>query len=125
MDDIRLTRSDHDNAEALGGQIEEPRTIRAWAQARLGATEGRLTVSQVLAAIPRRKGLRWHRAADSPLGGRIAPHLRHLDDDQARALEARGQAFLDATDLSEEDFTKDSGDPCDELARLESAIDRR
>src|SRR5688500_9355500 len=102
MDDFRLTRSDHDNAGAAGGGVEEPRTIRAWAQARLGATGGRLSLSQVLAGLPRRSGLRWDHVADSPLGGRIAPHLRHLDEDQARALEARGQAFLDETEVSED-----------------------
>lgn len=124
MDDFRLTRSDQDNAEAAGGGAEEPRTIRAWAHARLGASGGRLTLSQVLAGLPRRSGLRWDRIADSPLGGRVAPHLRHLDDSQARALEARGQAFLDETEVSEDDLN-DAGPAGDELTRLESAIDRR
>jgi hypothetical protein len=122
--DFRLTRPHSDNDEAAIGGVEEPRTIRAWAQARLGTSGGRLSLSAVLSGLPRRSGLRWDRVADSSLGGRIAPHLRHLDEDQARDLEARGQAFLDETEISDDDL-HDAGPASDELTRLESAIDRR
>lgn len=122
MHDFRLSRR-HDDNHPPRPEEEEPRTIRAWARDRLGDDAEGLTLSAVLAAFPRRPGLRWDRVADSPLGGRIAPHLRHLADDEARDLEARGQAFLDDTDVDGDD-ARETGVAADELARLESAIDR-
>src|SRR3954468_14099309 len=121
MDDFRLTRSNHDNP-GVDERIDEPRTILAWAQGRLGG--GRLSLAAVVRGLPRRGGLRWDRVADSPLGGRLARHLRYLDDEEARALEARGQAFLDKTEITDEDLS-DLEPPPDEVTQLESALDPR
>jgi hypothetical protein len=85
-----------------------PRTIDSWAARRVGKQPERITTSDVLNRIRPVSGLRYRsRLTGSPLGGRIAPHLRHLEDEEAIDLLSRADAFLADT------HTDDSPAPVD------------
>jgi hypothetical protein len=85
------------------------RTIRRWAAAQLGKPAELITTSDILARLPRRAHLRYDKTATkSPLGGRIAPHLRHLEEEEAKELLREGEAFLRDTPTDDESANSDS-----------------
>ncbi len=67
-----------------------------WAAKRYGLPPEKLSIAEVLKRIPRRGGLRYG-TTGSPLGGRIAPHLRHPTDDESERLVAEADKFLQET----------------------------
>lgn len=67
-----------------------------WAAQRHGLRPDKLSISAVLERIPRLSGLRYG-ATGSPLGGRIAPHLKHPSDEESEELIAAADKFLEET----------------------------
>jgi len=67
-----------------------------WAAKTHGLMPENLSISEVMKRIPRRRGLRYG-TAGSPLGGRIAPHLKHPSDEESDRLVAGADRFLQDT----------------------------
>lgn len=67
-----------------------------WAAKTHGLLPENLSISEVMKRIPRRHGLRYG-TGGSPLGGRIAPHLRHPSDEESDRLVAEADKFLEET----------------------------
>lgn len=70
----------------------------------------------IISSIAPASGLRYHsRGTGLPLGGRIAPHLRHLEDDEALELLVLAEDFLESTPDEDEsahpDTLGDAGQP--------------
>ena len=72
-----------------------------WAALQHGLLPEKLSISEVLKRIPRRRGLRYG-TAGSPLGGRIAPHLQHPSDEESERLVAEADKFLHDTPENDE-----------------------
>ncbi|MDQ1596671.1 MAG: hypothetical protein QOI70_95 [Microbacteriaceae bacterium] len=82
--------------EALA--VTPQRTIETWAERRVGKPIDEIKTSDVLRRIPHATGLRYApRSATSPLGGRIASHLRHLEEAEIIERLERAETFLAET----------------------------
>jgi hypothetical protein len=69
----------------------------AWARKRLGKPVDALTVTDIQTGLAVLGGLSYReRSSGKPLGGRIAPHLRHVEEAEAMRLLRRADDFLSA-----------------------------
>lgn len=90
-------------------RLEVPDHLHEWLEKRVGKSIEEITLDDLL-ELPRRKDLRYADVT-SPLGGRRAAHLRHLDPAEDADLFERGSRFLDETadeELGPEDLEPDS-----------------
>jgi hypothetical protein len=78
------------------GAEEHSNYIDEWLEERVGKPAEDITLADLM-KVPRRTDLRYEDVR-SPLGGKIAPHLRHLSPEEAADLLERGDRFLDETD---------------------------
>lgn len=86
------------------------RRIDEWAEHRIKESGA----PSIYDALPRMSGLKYQpESAKSPLGGRIDPHLRHVEDAEALERVARADRFLDETTISEQE---------DGVLRAEAAV---
>lgn len=70
------------------------RMIDEWARQRVAASGS----ASVYEGLPRASGLKYRpESAKSPLGGRIDPHLRHVEGPEALERVARADRFLRET----------------------------
>lgn len=102
------------------------RRIDEWADKRISES-GATTIY----AVPRLSGLKYRpESSKSPLGGRIDPHLRHIEDAEALERMARADRFLIETSVPEVEHsasappTSSNTDPPsdqDHLASIDSA----
>jgi hypothetical protein len=84
-------RASHESArDGVGGGA-----IERWAVRRFGKDLDRITVTELREELTRLGGLRFReRSSGKPLGGRVAPHLRHVEEGEALRLLQRADEFL-------------------------------
>lgn len=80
---------------ATSEHVVARRVIDEWAERRFGKAAAEITNADIR-AMPKLGGLRYRSSKElaSPLGGRIAPHLRYLEEDDAITLLRRADDFL-------------------------------
>ncbi len=72
--------------------------IDRWAAQRMGVPPRQAGMAEIRARLPQLGGLRYKgESSSSPLGGRIDPHLRHVEEVEALERIARANRFLRGT----------------------------
>ena len=67
---------------------------------RLGKPVDEATANEVIEAMPHPQYLRYDPRTASPLGGRLASHLHHVEEEEAFELMAHAERFLAETPSS-------------------------
>lgn len=82
-----------------GLSLDQIDTLDRWARRRLGKGVEGLTVSDLREGLAPLGGLSYlERSSGRPLGGRVAPHLRHVEEREAMHLLRRAEQLLNEPD---------------------------